>query len=697
MSPMKQKSNEKSERRERKASSRQASASGGTSASAYNPSSGTFHTLEPVVLDSGASSPNGKSMTVNDIDDHSCLNGAMTEYDSLSNNGSCSGESEDQLNGNGKEKQGSAKLENPPGMVGGIDKRDKVRWKNERKHQRQRERRAQELRDRCTGYLMSRKLEVLAQQLVAMGFLPDQATMALILNDGHLEQSVSWLLEGGEGHVKEDWNTSGTLKIDISEELARITEIETTYKYARLEIERAIVSCEGDLDKAVELLQRRFQNSSPGRHEKKNLSSWGKDTAGNVQEQISLAVLSPSCTTGVIDASCASEVSQVLHQTRQEDRELNRSKGRLQVPGISFPYMERRPNRIEPPQNDSLVSSDLLRSSLPADARSTNEVRHSSSSQTSSQTYVSPIFCTADSSTDYVLQQHSNSSKTKPVHVASRVSVLSTQGFQSSHASLLTNNSMGVSSVPDSTLFCSPNWSGNFPLHSPSAGNMLGDLRSNGKMPSKQSLEGLGTSFVDSYGNFHPLLPAQLDSVGTGWISGRTGCMASDSPYSSSSLLSSGSQLSNSLGLYSAWGTGLSGSSVDWSIGTMSNHDYKNIDWSMTSTPYSSSVTGRNWGLSSGLASLKLSEDFKQDSLLPKKRSFHSKEGIIGLASDSNDAHDVWINSGTKGSSTILGLQDTLQGDIGNLTPSGFHEWTSPFTGKDLFTAHHLLVPSPLL
>ena len=43
------------------------------------------------------------------------------------------------------------------------------------------------------GYQMSRKLEALAQQLVAMEFSSECATNALILNEGRVEESVLWL------------------------------------------------------------------------------------------------------------------------------------------------------------------------------------------------------------------------------------------------------------------------------------------------------------------------------------------------------------------------------------------------------------------------------------------------------------------------------------------------------------------------
>ncbi|GMI84160.1 hypothetical protein like AT5G12120 [Hibiscus trionum] len=195
MSPAsKSKSKDKETSKEtQKASSKpsgSANACSSVPASAYNPLLGTFHAVEPA-SSSSASAPqnNGRFGNIDESGEHL---GAGIEYDSISNDGSWSGESEDHKD----------KTSNPPvqqEIIPGadIDKREKIRQKNERKHQRQKERRAQELHERCNGYLMSRKLEALAQQLVAMGFSHDRATMALILNDGKLEESVAWLFEGG--------------------------------------------------------------------------------------------------------------------------------------------------------------------------------------------------------------------------------------------------------------------------------------------------------------------------------------------------------------------------------------------------------------------------------------------------------------------------------------------------------------------
>lgn len=74
-----------------------ANAGNGVPASAYNPISGTFHTLD---TSSVATSPpyhdNGRFRNIDDTDEHSSRpHGTVSEYDSVSNNGSCSGESED--------------------------------------------------------------------------------------------------------------------------------------------------------------------------------------------------------------------------------------------------------------------------------------------------------------------------------------------------------------------------------------------------------------------------------------------------------------------------------------------------------------------------------------------------------------------------------------------------------------------------
>ncbi|KAK4856309.1 hypothetical protein QYF36_016215 [Acer negundo] len=245
-----------------------ANAGSNVPASAYNPLLGTFHTLDAVPTSStSALHINGRFRNIDETDEHlGGSPGTGVEYDSVSNNGSWSGESEDQKD---KTSNQPVRQDTIPGADN--DKREKIRQKNERKHQRQKERRAQELHERCNGYLMSRKLEALAQQLVAMGFSHERATMALILNEGKVEESVAWLFEGGEDADKHrDSNIGGgNLKIDISEELARIADMEIRYKCTKQEVERAIVGAEGNLENAAETLRvmRQEPTSAPPKPE----------------------------------------------------------------------------------------------------------------------------------------------------------------------------------------------------------------------------------------------------------------------------------------------------------------------------------------------------------------------------------------------------------------------------------------------
>lgn len=236
-----------------------ANVASGTPVSGYNPLLGKFYTVEAAPL-SSASSPqvNGRFRNIDESDDFSGSSGGNgMECDTLSYNGSWSGESEDH-----KDKTSSLYHEAIQGVD--SDKRNKIRQKNEKKHQRQKERRALELHERCNGFLMSRKLEALAQQLVVMGFPLERATMALILNEGKIEQSIAWLFEGGEEAADtliEHCNLDGgNLKIDISYELACIADMEIRYKCSRQDVERVIITCEGDLETAANTLRVQKQH-----------------------------------------------------------------------------------------------------------------------------------------------------------------------------------------------------------------------------------------------------------------------------------------------------------------------------------------------------------------------------------------------------------------------------------------------------
>ncbi|KAF2613302.1 hypothetical protein F2Q70_00007339 [Brassica cretica] len=230
----------------------------GSIGATYNPLLGTFQTVETL---NGSSSlhNNGRFRSIDDSDS------TGADCDSVSNNGSWSGDSEDH-----KEKAlpttATAKQEAIPGAADNDNKREKMRLKNERKHQRQKEKRAQELHERCCQFLMSRKLEVLVQQVqvIVMGISHERATYALMLNEGKLEESVNWLLDDSGASVADTKldPASGNLKLDISQELGRILELEREYKCAKQDVEKAVVTAEGDIEKAEESLTRQKEEQS---------------------------------------------------------------------------------------------------------------------------------------------------------------------------------------------------------------------------------------------------------------------------------------------------------------------------------------------------------------------------------------------------------------------------------------------------
>lgn len=128
-----------------------------------------------------------------------------------------------------------------------------MRLRNEKKHARQKERRAQELKEKCLSLLTVRKVETLALQLEAMGFPKDQAVKAVTMHGGNLERGVSWLLEAGP-EVAMTSVDPGQAKVDIADELARVVDAEIKYGISRGEVERVVVASGGDLDKAMESL-----------------------------------------------------------------------------------------------------------------------------------------------------------------------------------------------------------------------------------------------------------------------------------------------------------------------------------------------------------------------------------------------------------------------------------------------------------
>ncbi|MBA0690682.1 hypothetical protein Goari_008344 [Gossypium aridum] len=638
----------KSSKDSQKASARPsgpANAASGVPASAYNPLLGTFHTIE--TAPSSSASPlqsNGRFRNIDDTDEH--LGGSLgagIEFDSISNNGSWSGESEEH-------KEKTSNLPVRPEIVPGADndKREKIRQKNERKHQRQKERRAQELHERCNGYLMSRKLEALAQQLVAMGFSHDRATMALIFNEGKVEESVAWLFEGSEEEAvkhKESTIGGGNLKIDISEELARIADMEIRYKCTKQEVERAVVAAEGDLEKAAESLRSSKQDPpAPAKPEETC------DPAGT--NKVSVA--------GSQNISGRPQPKPNLSpatQQRRDEKDFNYVKSTVPV-GVSSEIVSKsfQPlKRIQP----RLEWAKPQQSAVPAEKRWPSSGSNPSVSYSlASPLQASPPLAKTESRNVAVGSDY------KKLQPSIREPVMMMQRPQS----------VNPKQVPATSISSSP--PGTTPFLYPSSGVEI--TKSNGFMPHIASARSLSSNSLSS-NPMHPQLyyPQQQQFS------------SSSSPGDSPGTSSRGNGLwsrtggsptlaaASSLGLFTGSGsTNSSGASspVDWSSGSsMAQLDYTNIDWSLDRT---SPRPGGIWlGPTSPMKSSHLY--YRNTNGLSVKPGMRLTPNVSAVA--------------------IAGLQDGGVAAAEASSTSVSHEWTSPFEGKDLFSLPRQYVSSPTL
>lgn len=634
-------------------SSGPAIAGSGIPASAYDPLLGTFHTLE--TSPTSSSSPlhtNGRFRNIDETDEHpGGLLAAGVEYDSVSNNGSWSGESEDH-----KEKTSilPARHETIPGADG--DKREKIRQKNERKHQRQKERRAQELRERCTGYLMSRKLEALAQQFVAMGFPHERATMALILNEGKVEQSVIWLVEGGEEAEKHtDQNLAGSnLKIDISEELALIADMETRYKCSKQEVERAVVACEGDLEKAAETLKVMKQDplDAPPKPEE----------TGDP----------PTISNGKLTVAATNSRPQTKNpptiQQKKDERDFNYTKTAATNVGSSEPgskNVQQSLKRIQPksewarPQQTAMSAEKQWPSAAPS---------HSASYSLASPV-VSPLqLSTSPAKTETRYVAVGNEFKNlqpgtvrEPIIMMQRPQSMSRQG-----------PTTNMSSSPPGT---AASW---YPT------NGVEVMKSNGFLQQIPSTRGLSPNNLSLNQMYH--LQYQHQQQQQQQQQFYPGSSPGDSPGTSrgNSILSRTGAFptlaaASSLGLFSGLNsTGSSGSSspVDWSTGGSVSHlDYTSVDWSLKRESSSPSSNGLWLGLPSFTRNNTQIYDSNTPgvSAQPAMRSVPRANGV-----------------------PIAGLQG---GGVvtADTSAAASREWTSPFEGKDLFSLPRRFVSSPSL
>ncbi|TYI48628.1 hypothetical protein E1A91_D13G261400v1 [Gossypium mustelinum] len=651
MSPAsKSKSKDKKTSKEpQKASSKpsgSANAGSGVPASAYNPVLGTFHTIETVPLSSASAlQNNGRFRNIDETDEH--LGGsprAGVGYDSVSNNGSWSGESEDHKD----------KTSNPPvrqEIIPGADndKREKIRQKNERKHQRQKERRAQELHERCNGYLMSRKLEALAQQLVAMGFSHDRATMALILNDGKVEESVAWLFDGGEEAVKHKESTvgGGILKIDISEELAQIADMEIRYKCTKQEVERAVVAADGDLEKAAESL-RTFKLDPP--------------TPSKLEETCNPLTSSTSkvAVTSGQNLSARPQPKQNLStvtQLRRDEKDLNFTKAAITM-GVSpesvsksFQHMK----RIQP----KMEWAKPQLSEVPAEKRWLS----SGSNPSVSYSLASPLQASPPPSK--VESHHvAVASDFKNLLPSIREPVIMMQRSQSVNTKQVPTTS--ISTSPPGTSFMYP-------------ATRVENTKSNGFIPHIPSSRSLNSNHLSSSQMHHQIYHPQQQqhftcSSGPGDSPGTSRGNGLWSRTGASPMLAAASSLGLFTGLGSTTSSGAS-SPVDWSSGSsMGQLDYTNIDWSLNRGLSSSPNPGGIW-LGSSTSPMKSIHMY-----YPNTNGLSAKPAMR-------------LTPNGKGVQ-IVGLPD------GGVAPAetstaGSLEWTSPFEGKDLFSLPRQYVSSP--
>lgn len=663
MSPSKLKSNERQAARDRKASGRQA-AIAGTVASAYNPSSGTFHTLEPLSVDTGTGHLNGRFKSIDATDDSASSNGVSGDVECMSNSGSYSGESEDQLHTSGKDKNG---LEIPG--TGGSDKRDKIRGKNERKHQRQKERRAQELRDKCTSYLMSRKLEALAQKLLAMGFSQERATMALFVNDGHVEQSVAWLLEGGEGQLHDDQNVDGNSKVDITEELGQMVEIEKKYNFSRSNIERAVVACEGDLVKALQFLQSRKQSTSPVGNEEHFAQS---RSLLNMKEEPSASLPSMLCSAAAIQPK-GNAVSQPLQDERSaaicSERRLRVSSVESSVPldesSKAYAHVREYPNPLTDQQY-------LVQGSIPSVSVKSTHLS-------------SPFFSTSNIESGLVFgfgtpdprlisvpsKDHTHNRPMKePVCTGQMQSRMGSQPIMAPSLCAVSPPAYSPSS-----------WGHGFPEGgSPSSVLHVNlpyrEIGWKGTKPPMDSLE-LGLSGLPL--QFNSRVSMQASPGASHWnIPGKGPCSEFQHGLPPNTVARSGSPTESSYGLFTGWGAGVDASSglfqssVDWSSGPKPHCDYRNIDWSMNARPSTAQ------GVSNRLSSLTFQEKSSQQWSLEGEKRFQTGSRAANLSKELLNGHSLW-RAAPFGS----GMQDNISIESGN---AGAHEWTTPFAGKALFS-----------
>ncbi|KAK8957568.1 hypothetical protein KSP39_PZI001421 [Platanthera zijinensis] len=604
----------------------------GSSASAYNPTLGTFHALE---LSSSSATPqpaNGRFKTMDDPEDHSGNSpGTTAEFDSFSNNGSCSGESEDpkeKLNGT------VPRVETTPGCD--TDKRDKIRQKNERKHQRQKEKRAQDLHERCNSFLTSRKLEALSHQLVMMGFPPDRAMMAIIANEGRMEESVAWLLLEGDDENRQDvpvkFEDKFSLKVDISDELARIAVMEAKYRCTKQDIERAVVAFEGDLSKAEENLRSQKQAISAAAVPKLDEPV---DSAGPSDK-----IAPPNPNPVLLRSPVKGTSSATFQQPLRDERDLNhRTPVRAASPQeTANRNLQQALKRMQPKSTDWTrvqVSAIDNRWTTPSSSPSVSYPPLSSPVQVSGSTMKSELPRFAAPTMGHEVKASFQASFKEPFVVMRRPK------------QTVSSSSITPSASPPTSNGWYPN---GMEILTGVHGGTLHNLAVMGT-------NGSTARQIFPQNNLHRMMPSGPveQTTSTGWGGGQ-------SWNASGTASSSALAVPSSLGLFTGWGGSSGSSKNDWNTGGLMPHrDYTSIDWSLDLTP-----------------------------LRPPSRNDATSDAWP-VFMGGNAARPL-MNGG--GGVYLPGLQERSGILTDGSAPASSQEWTSPFEGKDLFRVPRQYVTS---
>ncbi|CAK9163426.1 unnamed protein product [Ilex paraguariensis] len=412
---------------------------------------------------------------------------------------------------------------------------------------------------------MSRKLESFTQKLVAMGFSSERATLALMWNDGKLEESVNWLFEGSEDDAqKKDLGNGLSLKIDISEELARIAGMEVTYKCSKQEVERAVTACEGDLDKAEEILGA--QKLEP------------PATPSKMEANVKLLMRVQEKPTALVTA-----------QSRGNDRDLNYVKRVVSGSTLSEPGNR---NMQDLKANQPMLRAEKRWPAIGSSSSVSYSVAAPLQVGSSSAKMMPQLSVSGNEGRNIqqgVLREpiimmqcpQSHNAKQNPVS-SIIVSPLGTNGWYPS-------NGLGMESTKLNGKF----------LHNQSTGN-FGSERLNLQhfKPQTQSTRSPGPDNLSSQPYYPQAQYAQHVSNLVDPAETRMGISWRATGASSPSL-----KVPSSLGLFSGWGSTVtvgSSSHVDWNTGDMMyNCDYKSIDWTLEPNSSRSKANGLILGLSS--------------------------------------------------------------------------------------------------